>query len=146
MAKLTQQILSSSTHGNLLEAINLALQVFERPHVDRNLSLSQQNLVLISAGSGFWEVEAPLARVTKLRMVDMGLGEPSHAAYIVILEAHSASGCDTICLGRAPLHATPLFRFREPSSQPPSVLFSHKSASTTFSIFLTFCSTRCRRG
>jgi hypothetical protein len=102
---------SLASQGNFLEAINLCLNIFERHQHDRDLYrmgqvsiartviacatmhlfVSLQNVITLTAGSGVFEVDAPLAQVTKQRMMDNGIG------------------CDVVSMGRPPLHVVPLF-------------------------------------
>jgi hypothetical protein len=56
---------SSAAGGNLLEAINLALNVFAAHHVDRDLARMGQDVVVLTAGCGVWNVDPALAQVTK---------------------------------------------------------------------------------
>ena len=60
--------------GNVLEAINLTLNVLEKHYMDRDVQRTGNSIVLISAGSGVFAVDARLARVTKQRMMDNGIG------------------------------------------------------------------------
>ena len=82
---------SSAVDGNVLEAINCAVSIFDQHYVDRDLYRTGQNIVLCSAGRGLFLVSHDLAQLTKQRMVDAGIG------------------CDLICMTRPPLHAAPLF-------------------------------------
>ena len=50
-----------------------------------------QNVVVITAGSGAWEVDPTLAQMTKQRTMDSGIG------------------CDVVSMARPPLHNIPLF-------------------------------------
>ena len=92
---------SSAAEGNVLEAINCAVSIFDAHYVDRDLYRTGQNIVLCSAGQGLFVVSDTLAQLTKQRMVDGGIG------------------CDLILMTRPPLHAAPLFvydpaLFRDP--------------------------------
>ena len=50
--------------------------------------------MVVSAGSGMFYVDRELANFTKHRVLDIGVG------------------ADVVCLGKKPLHATPLFVFQ----------------------------------
>ena len=66
---------STAAQGNILEAINIALNVMQLHYVDRDLHRSGNSVVIISAGSGVFEVDKDLAGITKQRMMDNGIGE-----------------------------------------------------------------------
>jgi len=59
---------SCAAQGNLLEAINLALGVFDRHHIDRHLRRTGMDIIVVSAGTGFFEVDAQLAVVRTLNL------------------------------------------------------------------------------
>ncbi|KAG8468113.1 hypothetical protein KFE25_007165 [Diacronema lutheri] len=82
--------LSSAACGNLVEALNLSLDAIEEPFLNRELSKTGQQIVLVSPSSGYFECPAELLRLTSARM-----------------EA-SGTGCDLVCLGRPPRHTVPL--------------------------------------
>ena len=81
--------------GNVLEAINFTLNVLEKHYMDRDVQRTGNSIVLISsAGSGVFAVDARLARVTKQRMMDNGIG------------------MDMLSLAVPPLHTAPIFMHR----------------------------------
>ena len=82
---------SDAAHGNLHEAINLALDVLENSREEQDLASTAKSVVVISPGSGWFEVDYPLSQITKQRMTDNGIG------------------CDLVCCGSPPLHTVPLF-------------------------------------
>jgi Vacuolar membrane-associated protein Iml1, N-terminal domain/Domain found in Dishevelled, Egl-10, and Pleckstrin (DEP) len=84
---------SLAQDGNLLEATNLALDIFQQDYLDKDLNRTGQEIVVVSPGSGMFNVTDELIRVTKQRMVASGIG------------------CDMVCLSSPPLHAVPLFRY-----------------------------------
>lgn len=66
---------SSSTRcdpGNILEAVNCAMSVYDKHYIDRDLNRTGQNIVLLTAGAGRFRVSGELARLTKQRMIDHG--------------------------------------------------------------------------
>ena len=65
---------STAAQGNILEAINTALNVMKLHYIDRDLKRSGNSVVIISAGSGLFEVDKNLAGITKQRMMDNGIG------------------------------------------------------------------------
>lgn len=89
--KLPQGVPSKATNGNVLEAINVTLNMLDKHYMDRDLSRTGQNIVMITAGSGVFKVEQKLSQITKQRMMDNGIG------------------MDMISLSTPPLHAVPLF-------------------------------------
>lgn len=83
---------SSADTSNFLEAISLGQAMFDRRrYIDCDLTKSGQTIVLVSAGTGIYHVDAALAQDVKQRMVDNG------------------TGCDLVCLTKPPLHVVPLF-------------------------------------
>lgn len=86
---------SNARDGNMLEAVNLVLNIFEKHHIDRHLSRSGQSVVLITAGNGIFSVNKRLSEITEQRMMDHGIG------------------IDMISLASRPLHKCPLFLFKE---------------------------------
>ncbi|CAI5716507.1 unnamed protein product [Hyaloperonospora brassicae] len=86
---------SNARDGNLLEAVNLVLNLFEKHHIDRDLARSGQSVVLITAGNGIFSVNKRLSEITEQRMMDHGIG------------------IDLISLASRPLHKCPLFLFKE---------------------------------
>jgi hypothetical protein len=91
---------SLASEGNFLEAINLALNVFGKHYVDRDLRRTGQQIIVVTAGNGHFDVDALLSKLTKRRMME-------------------GIGCDVMCLGARPLHAVPLFRLFSGAAVPP---------------------------
>ncbi|KAH7031423.1 uncharacterized protein B0I36DRAFT_323898 [Microdochium trichocladiopsis] len=87
---------SLAMHGNFLEAINLASLVYSRDHIDRDLLRTGISVVVISPGSGVFEVEHEALRRSTEALISNGIG------------------IDLICIGSIPLHSVPLFRYRNP--------------------------------
>ncbi|KAI8051520.1 hypothetical protein BDF22DRAFT_777116 [Syncephalis plumigaleata] len=85
--------ISMARHGNILEAIGLALNTFERHYVDRDLLRTGQAIMVLTPGPGYFEVDKKLLRLTAERMFDSGIA------------------LDLVCLDQIPLHASPLFKF-----------------------------------
>ncbi|CAG8583025.1 7327_t:CDS:2, partial [Acaulospora colombiana] len=80
--------------GNILEAINLALNPFDRHYVDRDLLRTGLSIVVVTPGCGRFEVDKKTLRITTERMVNNGIG------------------LDLVCLSKIPLHTVPLFKFK----------------------------------
>ncbi|KAL8348481.1 hypothetical protein RB601_002447 [Gaeumannomyces tritici] len=87
---------SLATHGNFLEAINLASSVYAHDYIDRDLMRTGISVVVISPGSGVFDVEYEALRRTTEALVGNGIG------------------IDLICVPKMPLHSVPLFRYRNP--------------------------------
>lgn len=67
--------------------------MFERHYIDRAFDRLGQMSVLITPGSGVFEVDRVLMNMTKQRVLDNGLGS------------------DLVCLGEQPLFAVPMFKY-----------------------------------
>lgn len=83
-------------HGNLLEAINLATSQFSSDHIDRDLLRTGISIVVITPGTGLFEVDYERLKKTTDALIGSGIG------------------IDLICLPKIPLHSVPLFRYRNP--------------------------------
>lgn len=66
---------SIAAQGNILEAINTALNMLQLHYIDRDLHRVGNSIVVVSAGSGVFEVHKTLAAITKQRMMDNGIGK-----------------------------------------------------------------------
>ncbi|CAG8506457.1 13958_t:CDS:2 [Acaulospora morrowiae] len=80
--------------GNILEAINLAMNPFDKHYVDRDLLRTGLSIIVVTPGCGRFEVDKKVLRVTTERMTDNGIG------------------LDLVCLSKVPLHIVPLFKFK----------------------------------
>ncbi|KAI1081663.1 vacuolar membrane-associated protein IML1 [Whalleya microplaca] len=87
---------SLAMYGNFLEAINLASSIYAHDYIDRDLLRTGISIVVISPGSGVFEVEYESLRRTTEALVGNGIG------------------IDLICIPNIPLHSVPLFRYRNP--------------------------------
>ena len=65
--------LSDASRGNLLEAVNLALDVLECSYEEQDLSMTGKSVVVLSPGSGAYEVDYRLSQMTKQRILDDGI-------------------------------------------------------------------------
>ncbi|KAI8613277.1 hypothetical protein BC830DRAFT_1193049 [Chytriomyces sp. MP71] len=84
---------SPASEGNILEAINLALNPFDKHYIDRDLSRTGLAIVVITASPGLFYVDKHLLRLTTQRCVDNGIA------------------CDLVSLAKPPLFSVPLFQF-----------------------------------
>ena len=82
--------------GNLLEAINLASSQFSRDYIDRDLVRTGISIIVITAGSGSYEVDYDMLKLTTETLTGSGIG------------------IDLVCLSPMPLHSVPLFAYRNP--------------------------------
>ncbi|KAI1336374.1 vacuolar membrane-associated protein IML1 [Xylariaceae sp. FL0016] len=87
---------SPAMHGNFLEAINLASSLYAHDYIDRDLLRTGISIVVISPGSGVFDVEYETLRKTTEALIGNGIG------------------IDLICIPNLPLHSVPLFRYRNP--------------------------------
>ncbi|KAJ1658986.1 vacuolar membrane-associated protein iml1 [Dispira simplex] len=87
-------------HGNVLEAINLAMNTFDRRNCTRDTLRTKSKIVMVTPSTGVFDVGKALLRMTTERMVDLNLR------------------MDLVCLAPKPLHKAPVFRSR--SMVPPS--------------------------
>ncbi|CAO1613053.1 unnamed protein product [Parajaminaea phylloscopi] len=85
--------LSASHEGNILEAVNLALNPMDEHYIDRDLNRTGLDLIILTAGTGHFRVNKDWLRLTTERMIDNGIG------------------LDLVCLTKMPLHSVPLFHF-----------------------------------
>ncbi|MCJ1313121.1 vacuolar membrane-associated protein iml1 [Agyrium rufum] len=97
--------------GNVLEAINLASSQFSTDYVDRDLVRTGLNIVIISPGSGVFEVDHKMLTSTTDILVANGVG------------------IDLVCLARMPLHSVPLFKYREQVRNTTTIPIFRKSSN-----------------
>ena len=98
----------SASHGNILEAINLASSQFSRDYIDRDLVRTGVSIAVVTPGTGVFEVAYDQLLTTTNDLVANGIG------------------IDLICLSRMPLHSVPLFKYRKCPS--------HNSTATSSTI------------
>lgn len=87
---------SIASKGNILEAISLASTHFSQDYIDRDLVRTGISVVVITAGTGIYEVEYPLLKLSTDTLIGSGIG------------------IDLVCLSPMPLHSIPLFKYRNP--------------------------------
>ncbi|KAJ4332147.1 vacuolar membrane-associated protein iml1 [Ascochyta clinopodiicola] len=88
---------SSASQGNILEAINLAAAQFSKDHIDRDLVRTGISVMVITPGTGVFEVDYNMLKLTTDTLIGSGIG------------------IDLVCLSPMPLHSVPLFKYRAPS-------------------------------
>ncbi|KAL5441271.1 hypothetical protein PMIN07_004318 [Paraphaeosphaeria minitans] len=89
---------STAAQGNILEAINLAGAQFAKDYIDRDLVRTGISVIVVSAGTGVFEVDYNMLKLTTDTLVGSGIG------------------IDLVCLSPMPLHSVPLFKYRSPRS------------------------------
>ena len=87
---------SAATHGNVLEAINLASSQFSSDYIDRDLVRTGVSIVVLTPSAGLFEVDYSLLVATTDNLTDNGVG------------------IDLVCLSKMPLHSVPLFKYQRP--------------------------------
>ncbi|KAH7130309.1 hypothetical protein B0J11DRAFT_249003 [Dendryphion nanum] len=87
---------TAAAHGNVLEAINLAAAQFAKDYIDRDLVRTGISVVVVTAGTGVFEVDYNMLKLTTDSLVGSGIG------------------IDLVCLSPMPLHSVPLFKYRSP--------------------------------
>ncbi|KAL8761575.1 MAG: hypothetical protein Q9184_002312 [Pyrenodesmia sp. 2 TL-2023] len=88
----------SASHGNILEAVNLASSQFSCDYIDRDLVRTGISVIVITPGTGLFEVDYDLLAATTDNLIENGVG------------------IDLVCLSRLPLHSVPLFKYRPPTA------------------------------
>ena len=88
---------TSAMHGNILEAINIASSQFSKDYIDRDLVRTGISVVIITPGTGVYEVDYSMLKSTTDSLVGNGIG------------------IDLVCLSPMPLHSVPLFKYRTPA-------------------------------
>ncbi|KAI9857873.1 MAG: vacuolar membrane-associated protein iml1 [Trichoglossum hirsutum] len=119
---------SAAIHGNILEAINLASSQFSHDYIDRDLIRTGISIVVITPGTGYFEVDYEMLKMTTETLVGNGIG------------------IDLVCLSKMPLHSVPLFKYRSPKVQhspetpangqdgsPPQIKYGSYSSRTRLS-------------
>ncbi|KAF9918615.1 vacuolar membrane-associated protein iml1 [Lobosporangium transversale] len=110
---------SFAFEGNVLESINLALNSLDKHYVDRDLQRTGLSIVMITPGSGLFDVDKKLLRLTTERMISGGIG------------------LDMVCLSKIPAHIVPLFRWKGPISDSnalPTIQHGTGASPSNFSV------------
>jgi hypothetical protein len=114
---------STALKGNILEAINIASTQFAHDFEDRDLIRTGVSIVVVTAGTGLFEVNRDLLNLTSQNLTNNGVG------------------IDIVCLSKMPLHSVPLFKYRSVGAEEPllssvtedaSAEERHYSSSTSF--------------
>ncbi|KAN0069046.1 Protein of unknown function (DUF3608) domain containing protein [Elaphomyces granulatus] len=84
---------SSAIRGNILEAIHLATSHLASDHIDRDMARTGNSIVVITPGTGLFEVSYESLVSTTDALTNYGIA------------------IDLVCLSPIPLHSVPLFRY-----------------------------------
>ena len=87
---------SSAIRGNILEAIHLATSHLAYDHIDRDMARTGNSIVVITPGTGLFEVSYESLVSTTDALTNYGIA------------------IDLVCLSPIPLHSVPLFRYLKP--------------------------------
>lgn len=92
---------STALRGNILEAIHLASAHLAFDHIDRDMLHTGTSIIVITPGSGVFEVSYESLASTTEALTNRGIA------------------IDLVCLSPMPLHSVPLFKYRQPAQKPP---------------------------
>ncbi|XP_022108430.1 GATOR complex protein DEPDC5-like isoform X2 [Acanthaster planci] len=98
---------SKAADGNLLEAMNMSLNVFDNHYINRNFDRTGQVVEIVTPGAGVFNVDRRLCDITKYRMIDYGIGS------------------DLVCLAEQPPHPVPLLLFSDDIARKPGSTQTH---------------------
>ncbi|KAJ5701801.1 Winged helix-turn-helix transcription repressor DNA-binding [Penicillium malachiteum] len=90
---------STALRGNILEAIHLASAHLAYDHIDRDMVHTGTSIIVITPGSGVFEVSYESLASTTEALTNRGIA------------------IDLVCLSPMPLHSVPLFKYREPAER-----------------------------
>ncbi|EED21983.1 Dishevelled, Egl-10, and Pleckstrin domain protein [Talaromyces stipitatus ATCC 10500] len=99
---------ASAIKGNTLEAIHLATSYLSNENIDRDLARTGHSIVVITPGTGLFEVSYEALAATTEAVTNMGIA------------------IDLVSLSPMPLHSVPLFKYKTPNER------SHDSHSKRF--------------
>ena len=85
-------------HGNLLEALSLAMSACSTEHPDVEFKQTESSIVVVTPGTAVFDVDEQLLKLTTQSL------------------ASRTIGVELVCLSHMPLHVTPLFCMRHRSS------------------------------
>ncbi|KAL4901879.1 vacuolar membrane-associated protein iml1 [Aspergillus multicolor] len=88
---------STALRGNILEAVHLASSHLSFDHIDRDMVHTGTSIIVITPGSGVFEVSYESLASTTEALTNRGIA------------------IDLVCLSPMPLHSVPLFKYREPN-------------------------------
>ncbi|EPX71214.1 DEP domain-containing protein [Schizosaccharomyces octosporus yFS286] len=89
--------MTASQEGNFLEVINMAVYQFQSDYIDRDLSRTGTSIIVVTPGSGLYEVDEKMLHLTSKSLLN------------------TVVGMDIVSLGKVPLFQTPVLRYKNPS-------------------------------
>lgn len=101
---------STALRGNILEAIHLASSHLAFDHIDRDMVHTGTSIIVITPGSGVFEVSYESLASTTEALTNRGIA------------------IDLVCLSPMPLHSVPLFKYKEPTTRLSSSTFADINA------------------
>ncbi|EEB05797.1 DEP domain-containing protein [Schizosaccharomyces japonicus yFS275] len=118
--------MASAQEGNFLEVINMAVYQFQTDYIDRDLGRTGTSIIIITPGTGLYEVDEKMLRLTSESLLN------------------TVVGIDIVSLGKIPLYYTPVLRYKNSDrcddqtenaqkfskALSPSVLASHSISSS----------------
>ncbi|KAG5518760.1 hypothetical protein PMAC_002731 [Pneumocystis sp. 'macacae'] len=90
--------MSYALQGNVLEAINIVTKQLYNDYIDHDLSKTGTSIIIVTPGTGHFEVDEKMLEITAENLVNNGIG------------------IDFICLSKPPLHMVPLFKYKKKSN------------------------------
>jgi hypothetical protein len=97
---------TAAIRGNILEAIHLASSHLSYEHIDRDMARTGHSIVVITPGSGLFEVSYESLAATTDAVTSIGIA------------------IDLVSLSPMPLHSVPLFKYRSPKEKQNDWRFS----------------------
>ncbi|EPY53591.1 DEP domain-containing protein [Schizosaccharomyces cryophilus OY26] len=89
--------MTASQEGNFLEVINMAVFQFQSDYIDRDLSRTGTSIIIVTPGSGLYEVDEKMLHLTSKSLLN------------------TVVGMDIVSLGKVPLFLTPMLRYKNPT-------------------------------
>ncbi|EAW11239.1 GTPase-activating protein IML1 [Aspergillus clavatus NRRL 1] len=102
---------STALRGNILEAIHLASAHLAYDHIDRDMVHTGTSIIVITPGSGVFEVSYESLSSTSEALANRGIA------------------IDLVCLSPMPLHSVPLFKYKAPAQRSSSSSFCEFNSS-----------------
>lgn len=90
---------TAAIRGNILEAIHLATSHLSYEHIDRDMARTGHSIVVITPGSGLFEVSYESLAATTDAVTSIGIA------------------IDLVSLSPMPLHSVPLFKYKSPKEK-----------------------------
>ncbi|OUC42360.1 hypothetical protein D917_03020 [Trichinella nativa] len=98
-----------SSTGNILESLNIPLNYFTKFYKNRSFERTGQLIMVITPGSGVFQVDNDLVQLTRQRCLDYG------------------TAVDLVCLGEQPYHVVPLFALNPDKNYEMNLVVNNKT-------------------